>query len=58
MEVDMTARERFVQGFAPPVFAGDELATRRASLLNIVLIATGAFMLLAVAGNLLGGRTP
>jgi diguanylate cyclase (GGDEF)-like protein/PAS domain S-box-containing protein len=44
--------------FSPPVFANDEDQTRRANLLNLVILISLTFVSLTVLGDLLGGRTP
>ena len=43
---------------APPIFQGDEVKTRRATLLDQTLLIHLALALVVLAGNLVGGRTP
>jgi PAS domain S-box-containing protein len=43
---------------APPVFKGDEEKTRQASLINLIVVATLALMLILVVGSLVAGNTP
>ena len=42
----------------PPVFPDDEIKTRRAHLLNSILINIAALIPVIIIGNFLGGRTP
>lgn len=42
----------------PPVFAGDDAATHRASLLHAIILTVLAFLILVIVGNLLGGHIP
>ena len=43
---------------APPVFPDDEVKTRRATLLNYILLTFLALVAFILIGALLGGRTP
>src|SRR5262245_40699884 len=45
---------RFRQWLAPPVFENDETKTRKAGLLNSVLVASVAAILTLIGGGLLG----
>jgi diguanylate cyclase (GGDEF)-like protein/PAS domain S-box-containing protein len=48
----------FKRWLAAPVFEGDEEKTRRAALVNSILLGTGLFLCLLIAGVLLGSNTP
>jgi diguanylate cyclase (GGDEF)-like protein/PAS domain S-box-containing protein len=49
---------QFKNWIAPPTFPGDEIKTRRASLLNITLLAAIVLVAVILFGNALGGKTP
>jgi len=51
-------RLRFKRWLAPPVFAGDEIKTRRAGHLHSVLMTMTTLILVLLIGDGLGGRTP
>ena len=46
------------QWFAPPIFEGDEEKTRRARLLNAILIVVLIFMSLVILAELIDKRMP
>ena len=43
---------------APPVFLGDETRTRRAALLNIIIVIPILMLPFIIISNLIGGNTP
>lgn len=49
---------RLKHWFAPPIFPGDEIKTRRAAILNVALLTIMLFTLIVSLGDWLGGRTP
>jgi PAS domain S-box-containing protein len=49
---------RIKQWLAPPVFPQDETKTRRAGLLNLILLVNMGAALLIFLGDLAGGKTP
>jgi diguanylate cyclase (GGDEF)-like protein/PAS domain S-box-containing protein len=46
---------RIIRWFAPPIFIGNDEKTRRAEVLNSIIITAIAFSVLAILGDLLGG---
>lgn len=50
--------QKIKRWLAPPFFPDDELKTRRARLLNGLLLITIGVALMVSVGNVLGGRTP